>query len=202
MGDTRGGFGPQRVAIRPRPVTVLLVPVDRAEPADSYASTRKFTTAGASEWRAAHNTEVGHTMKLKSKSGAVLGALIAAALVSASASTLGGLDTATLGAETQVVAGCDPDGIDIAYETAYDETSQAYQVTAVRLLGVDDACIGQLASVTLDDDGTVAGILTDEAEMMVALSTIDAVGTLDDFQMDLFTPVGADLVENIALVIA
>jgi hypothetical protein len=141
-------------------------------------------------------------MKLKSKSGAVLGALIAAALVSASASTLGGLTTQTLGAETSVLAGCDTNGIDIAYETAYDETSQAYQVTAVRLLGVNTACVGQLASVTLDDDGTVVGALTDEAEQVVALSTIDSTGTLDDFQIDLTTPVGADLVTNIALVIA
>ena len=53
----------------------------------------------------------GNNMKIKSKSGAVLGALIAAALVSASAASLGGLNSETLGAESDVVAGCDTNGI-------------------------------------------------------------------------------------------
>jgi hypothetical protein len=141
-------------------------------------------------------------MKIKSKSGAVLGALIAAALVSASAASLGGLTTATLGAESQIVAGCDGNGIDIAYGTAYNVTSQDYEVTEVRLLNVDAACVNQLASVTLDDDGTVAGILTDESELIVAFTDQDADTVSDDFLITITTPVNASLVENIALVIA
>jgi hypothetical protein len=141
-------------------------------------------------------------MKLKSKSGAVLSAVIAAALVSASASTLGNLGSPAIGAETEVVAGCDVDGIDIAYETAYDDTAQLYEVTAVRLLGVDANCVGQLASVTLDDNDPLTSYLTEENEQLIALATIDANGTLNDFQIDLTTPVTALSVENIALVIA
>jgi hypothetical protein len=148
-------------------------------------------------------------MKIKSKSGAVIGALIAAGLVSASAASLGGLTSETLGAESEVVAGCDPDGIDIAYVTDYDEVSQDYEVVGVRLLGVADTCVGQLASVALDDAvGAGAPVLTEESELLVALTDIDGVDqgtdldTSDDFLITITTPVNADLVENIALVIA
>ncbi|MBI5087593.1 MAG: hypothetical protein HZB15_01620 [Actinobacteria bacterium] len=148
-------------------------------------------------------------MKIKSKSGAVIGALIAAGLVSASAASLGGLTSETLGAESDVVAGCDPDGIDIAYVTDYNETTQDYEVIGVRLLGVADTCIGQLASVALDDaSGDGAPVLTEESEKLIALSDIDGVdqGTdtdvTDDFLITITSPVNADAVENIALVIA
>lgn len=147
-------------------------------------------------------------MKIKSKSGAVLGALIAAALVSASAATLNGLTTQQLGAETAVVAGCDDDGVDISYVTAYDTTSQAYNVTGVRLLGLDDACIGQLASVALDDGTPGGAVLTEEPEEIVGLSAVDTFdtdtdnGTAEDFVITLTTPVSAALVLNIAVVIA
>lgn len=148
-------------------------------------------------------------MKIKSKSGAVLGALIAAALVSASAASLGGLTSETLGAESDVVAGCDTTGIDIAYVTDYDEVSQDYEVTGVRLLGVDDNCIGQLASVAIDDlEADGAPVLTEESEELIALSDIDGVDqdtdldVTDDFLIVITTPVNAALVGNIALVIA
>ncbi|MGD9999622.1 MAG: hypothetical protein AB7L17_16690 [Ilumatobacteraceae bacterium] len=148
-------------------------------------------------------------MKIKSKSGAVIGALIAAGLVSASAASLGGLTSETLGAESDVVAGCDTDGIDIAYVTDYDEATQDYVVTGVRLLGVADTCIGQLASVALDDlEAAGAPVLTEESEVLVALSDIDGVdqGTdadlTDDFLITINTPVNAADVQNIALVIA
>jgi hypothetical protein len=148
-------------------------------------------------------------MKIKSKSGAVLGALIAAALVSASAASLGGLTSENLGAESDVVAGCDNDGVDIAYVTDYDEVSQDYEVTGVRLLGLDDACIGQLASVAIDDtSGDGAPVLTEESEELVALSDIDGVdgdsdnALLEDFLIVITTPVNAADVFNIAVVIA
>jgi hypothetical protein len=148
-------------------------------------------------------------MKIKSKSGAVLGALIAAALVSASAASLGGLTSENLGAESDVVAGCDDDGVDIAYVTDYDETSQDYEVTGVRLLGLDDACIGQLASVAIDDlEADGPAVLTEESEELVALSDIDGVdgdadnGVNEDFLIVITTPVNAADVFNIAVVIA
>ncbi len=148
-------------------------------------------------------------MKIKSKSGAVLGALIAAALVSASAASLGGLNSETLGAESDVVAGCDTNGILVEYATNYNETTQDYEVTGVRLFGVNDACIGQRASVALDElQAAGPPVLTEQSEVLVALSDIDTIDQdadtdfTDDFLITLTTPVNAALVENIALVIA
>jgi len=144
-------------------------------------------------------------MKLKSKSGAVLGAVIAAALVSASAATLGGLTTQTLGAETAVVAGCDTNGIDISYATSYNATTQLYEVTAVELLNVDAVCVTQLARVALDGVGPAN--LTATNDMVVpTLSDVDGDTVSDDFVIVLAsnggTNVSAALVLNIAVVIA
>jgi hypothetical protein len=143
-------------------------------------------------------------MKIKSKSGAVIGALIAAGLVSASAATLNGLTTPTLGAETAAVAGCDPDGIEVSYAVNYNTTSQAYDVTAVNLLGVDAACVGQLASVALDGVGPAN--LTEASIVVPTLTDVDGDTGTDDFTIDLTTGGGADveasLVLNIAVVIA
>jgi len=144
-------------------------------------------------------------MKLKSKSGAVLGAVIAAALVSASAATLGGLTTQTLGAETAVVAGCDTNGIDISYATSYNATTQLYEVTAVELLNVDAVCVTQLARVALDGVGPAN--LTATNDMVVpTLSDVDGDTVSDDFVIVLASNGGANvsaaLVLNIAVVIA
>jgi hypothetical protein len=147
-------------------------------------------------------------MKIKSKSGAVLGALIAAALVSASAASLGGLTSETLGAESEVVAGCDTDGIDIAYDTAYDTTSQNYEVVGVRLLGVDDLCTGQLVSVALDDGTPGGSVLAEESQLIITLADVDTVdqGTdtdlTDDFYVAFAPTVDAVDVLNISIVIA
>jgi len=144
-------------------------------------------------------------MKLKSKSGAILGAVIAAALVSASAATLGGLTTQTLGAETAVVAGCDTNGIDISYATSYNATTQLYEVTAVELLNVDAVCVTQLARVALDGVGPAN--LTATNDMVVpTLSDVDGDTVSDDFVIVLASNGGANvsaaLVLNIAVVIA
>ena len=144
-------------------------------------------------------------MKLKSKSGAILGAVIAAALVSASAATLGGLTTQTLGAETAVVAGCDTNGIDISYATSYNATTQLYEVTAVELLNVNAVCVAQLARVALDGVGPAN--LTATNDMVVpTLSDVDGDTVSDDFVIVLASNGGANvsaaLVLNIAVVIA
>jgi hypothetical protein len=143
-------------------------------------------------------------MKIKSKSGAVIGALIAAGLVSASAATLNGLTTPTLGAETAAVAGCDPNGVEVSYAVDYNTAAQRYDVTAVNLLNVDAACVGQLASVALD--GTGPANLTEASIVVPTLTDVDGDSGTDDFAIDLTTGGGADvsaaLVLNIAVVIA
>lgn len=160
-------------------------------------------------------------MKFKSKSGAVLGALVVAALVAASANTLS-VTSPNLGADSQTVSACDSTGIDVAYNTQYNVAGQFYEVTDVRLLGVEDACIGQLASVTLGgadgvDVDTDPDVLIEEADEIIALiddgtagpdlsdlqtTPQNATPALEDFVITLTTPIDAELILNIAIVIA
>lgn len=77
----------------------------------------------------------------------------------AAAASLGGITTPTVGSSDAVVASCDTDGVTVAYETAYDSslgTNGAYYVTAVDLSGVNAACNGLTADVTLSDGGSSA----------------------------------------------
>ena len=125
--------------------------------------------------------------------------------MSASAATLGGLTTQTLGAETAVVAGCDTDGIEVSYATSYNPATQLFQVTAVELLNVNAVCVGELARVALDGTGPANLTTTDD---MVVPTLVDVDGDLgtDDFVIDLTDNGGVDvsaaLVLNIAVVIA
>ncbi|MHB1475342.1 MAG: hypothetical protein ACYCV4_17315 [Dermatophilaceae bacterium] len=92
------------------------------------------------------------------KSFAVLGALAAFGALTASAASLGGLTSSTLGAAQVVVASCQTTttpGIGLAYTNVYDPTTNAYQTTAVTMSGVDAACVGKHFQLTLSD-GTPA----------------------------------------------
>lgn len=155
-------------------------------------------------------------MKLTSKSGAVLGALVVAALVAASAASLQ-VGSVGLGADTEVVAACDNDGILVEYETDYVVATQRYSVTGVRLLGLDDACASQRVSLVLggaDDTNTPADVDTDpdvlieETELLIVLADLDSIdtdldnGLVEDFLVPLTTPIDAVAIVNIAVVIA
>jgi hypothetical protein len=130
-------------------------------------------------------------MKIKSKSGAVLGALIAAALVSASAATLGGLNSDTLGANDDVVAACDTNGIDMSYSYAYNAASQWYDVTAVNFTNVNAACDTLSASISLANGTT---LLTTQNAATIAVVT-------GGFTITLGTAVRAELVTSASLII-
>lgn len=82
---------------------------------------------------------------------AVLAALIVFAGVLAMAASLGGITSATVGADDTVVASCDTDGVTAGYTTAWDATDERYEVTAVTIGGVSDTCDGQTMSVSLTD---------------------------------------------------
>lgn len=71
------------------------------------------------------------------------------AAVSASAATLGGITTEDVGADNQAVASCDTNGITTDYETAYDATTAAYEVTNVTVGAIADPCNGLTMKVTL-----------------------------------------------------
>mgnify|MGYP006952621360 FL=1 len=85
-----------------------------------------------------------------------LTALTAFGAVMAMASTLGGVTADSLGAEDKVVVACDTDGIATSYPSNWDATDKRYEVAAVTIEGVNDACDGLTAKVTLTDSSNVA----------------------------------------------
>ena len=124
------------------------------------------------------------------KALAVLAALGAFGALTASAASLGGLTSASLGADQTVVASCDTDGIALAYTSVYAPATNTYQTTAVTLSGVATTCDTQAYKLTLSD-GTVSLV---ESSGTVSLSSGSQTITL--------TPsVSADAVTKASLVI-
>ena len=108
--------------------------------------------------------------------------------VTASASSLGGVDTTDLGTSADVVASCDTDGVGVDYTTAY--SNGAYRVTAVKLSGIAAACSGQDVTVTLFD-GSDASLAEKAGANSGATQTLT-----------LASPVSAEAVKGVAVVIA
>ena len=123
---------------------------------------------------------------------AVVGGLLTMGVVGASAASLGGLTGSGLGADDQIVAACDSDGISTAYTTAYSAAAQTYQVTAVNFTLVNPACTGKAASLTLRNGTTALGTTT------VASITVATAA----FTITLGTPVTATSVTGLSLVIS
>jgi hypothetical protein len=91
---------------------------------------------------------------------AVVLGLLVFSLVAASAASLG-VNTASLGAGTEIVASCD-DAVDIAFTTGY--SGGEYVVTEVVLSDVSDACDGQDVWVQLTADAGTLGSGTAQAD--------------------------------------
>ena len=85
------------------------------------------------------------------------------AAVFASAASLG-LTTDDLGADDQVVASCDTNGVNVTYQTTYSataDTAGAYVVTSITLTGLDETnCANQAISATLSGDPSNAVLVT------------------------------------------
>jgi hypothetical protein len=110
------------------------------------------------------------------------------AAVTASASSLGGINTEQLGTSADVVASCDTDGVTVEYTTAF--SNGAYRVTAVDLSDIDEACEGQNLTVTLFD-GPNASLAEKSGAVGGATQTLT-----------LGTPVDAEDVNGVAVVIS
>jgi hypothetical protein len=123
---------------------------------------------------------------------ALVGGLLTTGLVGASAASLGGLTSGGLGADDQIVAACDTDGITVGYTTAYSATAQTYQVTAVNFTAVNAACNGKAASVTLRNGTTSLGT-TNVPSITVATTA---------FAVTLSVPVSAASVTGLSLIIS
>ena len=97
----------------------------------------------------------------KRKVGAILAGAAVFAVVSASAATLGGLQTNHLGANSNEVIAPVTKGVGISWTTKYDETAKAYVVDGVTLtaLGLDES-IPETAEVKVtlaDKEGVALG---------------------------------------------
>lgn len=111
-----------------------------------------------------------------------------AGLTLASAAQLN-VNSASLAAGTTVVAACDPDGVDVGFETAF--SGGAYAATDVTVDGIAEDCAGQAIRVTLSDG---AGVVLEE----VAGTVQQGGGT---FVGPLTTPVDAATVDAAAVLI-
>ena len=112
--------------------------------------------------------------------------------VAASAASLGGITSTSLGADDTVVASCDTDGIGAGYTTAYASGTTAYNTTAVNLTGVAAACNGLAYSVTVaDSSGASLNTTTGTLAVASGASTIT-----------LSTPVAAEAVVHLSAVIS
>ena len=82
---------------------------------------------------------------------AILAGLVVFAGVFAMAASLGGVTSTKVGADNTAVTSCDTDGVTTSYATSWDATDKQYEVTAVTVGNVNDACDGETLSVSLTD---------------------------------------------------
>lgn len=130
----------------------------------------------------------------RKKSVAILAGLAITGIVGASAASLGGIAPNSLGAETEVVASCDTDGVAVSYTTSYNATDDEVQVDTVTISGVNAACDGLAYEVILTGDGTPRVVLGTSAP-----GTADASGSFSPA----FAPgIDAELVTGIAITIS
>ncbi len=76
-------------------------------------------------------------------------------VVGASAASLGGVTSASLGADVGVVASCDTDGVTLGYTNAYDAAAGLYKTTTVNVTAINAACNGKSIRLTLTGAGGV-----------------------------------------------
>lgn len=90
--------------------------------------------------------------------------LVLLTAVGAYAASLGGVRADDLGAENEVIASCDSNGIDVEYLSTFHRPSGQYRVEEVTVRNVSVECDGRPYQLTLfDGDGgrySVSGTLT------------------------------------------
>jgi hypothetical protein len=128
-------------------------------------------------------------MNIRNKGLAVLAGVGVAGLVGAAAASLD-LTTSSLGADAQVVASCDTDGIDVNWGTGFNSLAQRFDLQSVELSGVAAACDGLDLEI----------VITDAADVTIATFTGFAASTTTT--ASLAAPVDAEAVEGIAVVIS
>ena len=105
---------------------------------------------------------------------ALLGGILAFALIAGAAASLGGITSGDLGADDAVVASCDTNGVTTSYTSAYSATGTAgYKVDDVTVGGISDNCDGQTMTVTLTGAaGAELGTVTQPVPVAAAFTNV------------------------------
>ncbi len=125
-------------------------------------------------------------MSSRKKIIAVIAGVAVFAAVSASAATLGGLETNDLGANSNTVKAQITAGVKVSWTTAYDATLGGYKVTGATLAPVSTGTIPTTASVAITLKGA-SGVALGELTSSNGGSTWTV------------TPVGASIAANAVL---
>lgn len=96
--------------------------------------------------------------------------------VFASAASLGGVQSTSLGSSATVVASCDTDGVALDYSTAYNAESGTYVVNSVTVDNINDACKGQVIEVSLENDKGDTTTTTARTEVTGSRQVIEVNG--------------------------
>ena len=133
-----------------------------------------------------------HTLCRRLAAGGATLAIVAIGALTASAATLGGLNSSSLGADRTVVASCQSDaaGAALAYTNAYDAPSNTYKTTAVTMSGVNTACATKAFKLTLSDGTASLSESTGTVTLVAGAQTVT-----------LATPVSANAITKTSLVI-
>lgn len=124
---------------------------------------------------------------------AVLAGLVVFGGVFAFAATLGGISTATIGANNTAVAACDTDGVTATYTSAWDATDKRYEISTVTVSGVADTCDGQTMKATLTDS---SGAQLSEGSLSIPTSGATS------FNVSLSASVSASAASGVHVIIA
>ena len=110
---------------------------------------------------------------------AAFGGLAAFGILTASAASLGGLTSSSLGADQTVIAACDSTGINMAYTNAYDATTNAYKTTAVTISNVDPSCATKTYKLTLSDAVSTVNETSGTVTLTAGSQTITLAAAVD-----------------------
>lgn len=131
---------------------------------------------------------------LRRRLALLLAFVAAAGVVTASATSVGGLAADQLGAEVAVVASCDGDGVAATFTTAYQVASPGYyRITQVNVTGIAAACIGQAISVTVLGPADVP-MGQGTATVTGSATTVAVTPILPALTIDSRTALGASIV--------
>jgi hypothetical protein len=126
---------------------------------------------------------------MRKKLTAIIIAVFVFSLIAASAASLGGINQADLGADVEVVASCDTDGVSVAYNLSYQAgTPSYYAVASVDVTAINTNCNGYNIDVTLAGSGAAL----DSGSSTVGAGAANVT----------FTGVDAEAVDEIAIAIS